>query len=205
MRLYLSGKMSGISDFNFPLFNETAKQWRAVGHDIINPAENFNGRQGLPFELYIRHDILDILDCQGLIVLPGWQASRGASLEVAIARALALPVYDATRPAWGEEEMHHYSETIAEEASRLVLGERNRSYGSAEEDFARIGAVWGGVLNKYAGEPVPAAEVGLCMAGLKLVRESYKPKRDSRVDLIGYALCVDRIREQEDTVSRGHL
>lgn len=39
MRLYLAGPMSGIKDFNAPLFHAEAKRLRDIGHDVVNPAE----------------------------------------------------------------------------------------------------------------------------------------------------------------------
>ena len=40
-------------------------------------------------------DIRMALDCEAVACLPGWENSRGASLEVHIFRALNRPVLDA--------------------------------------------------------------------------------------------------------------
>ncbi len=188
MRLYLAGPMTGIEDYNYPAFHEAAARWRSAGHTIVNPAESFGGDQGKPKSVYMRWDISEILGVDGLVVLPGWQSSSGASLEVAIANAIDKPVYDAmSDPA--SPALYH--EEIEEEARRLVSGDRNVQYGDAEEDFRLIGKVWSGIL----GIDVSPVQVGLCMAGLKLVREAWRAKRDNRVDAIGYLLCVERIRQ----------
>lgn len=87
-------------------------------------------------------------------------------------------------------------ESILEEAQRLVHGERGESYGPPTEDFTRCGRIWGALLDKWrhSDQPdVPPELVALCMAGLKLNREVYHPKRDNRVDLAGYAECADWI------------
>ena len=196
---YLSGKMTGIEDFNFPAFHLAAAEWRDAGHIVISPAEQFEGKQDLPRSTYLRHDIELLCSdlVQGVAVLPGWQSSEGASLEVAVAHALAKPVWDARYP----KDLRSYEESITEEAHRLVGGDRNVQYGDCYDDFTAIGKVWAGIL----GCDVPPAKVGLCMAGLKLVRESFRPKRDNLVDLHGYGLCVGQIRAKEKAIAGGWI
>lgn len=36
----LSGPMSGLPDYNYPMFNLAAKQLREAGYDVVNPADN---------------------------------------------------------------------------------------------------------------------------------------------------------------------
>ena len=93
--VYLSGPMSGIEDFNFPAFNAAAERWRKAGWTIINPAESFGGRTDLPREEYIREDIKNLLRAEGVALLPGWSASKGALLEVSIAIELGLSFFSA--------------------------------------------------------------------------------------------------------------
>ncbi len=95
MRLYIAGPMTGIEDFNYPAFNAAAKRLRAQGHDVINPAENDNGDTSQPWSYYMRLDIHHVLNVEGVAVLPGWKESRGARLEVTVATALGLPIFDA--------------------------------------------------------------------------------------------------------------
>lgn len=80
---------------------------------------------------------------------------------------------------------------IASEAQSLVLGDRNNSYGTPAEDYARTAAVWSGLLIEKLKVPITAKEAILMMAAMKLCREVHKPKRDNRVDAIGYMLCAD--------------
>lgn len=39
-RVYLAGPMTGIADYNFPAFNAAAARLRAVGFDVVNPADH---------------------------------------------------------------------------------------------------------------------------------------------------------------------
>jgi hypothetical protein len=38
-KIYLSGPMTGLPDLNFPAFHAEAARLRALGYDVINPAE----------------------------------------------------------------------------------------------------------------------------------------------------------------------
>lgn len=80
---------------------------------------------------------------------------------------------------------------IEEEARSIITNARREDYGDADESFARIANVWTGII----GKKVSPREVAMCMVGLKLVREANKPKRDNRVDAIGYVLLLDDMEE----------
>lgn len=92
-RLYLAGPMSGYPKHNFPLFNRVAARLRAMGYHVFNPAENKDGGQFQPRSFYMRLDIPALIDSEAVVVLPGWEHSRGASLEVWLAVDLDIPVY----------------------------------------------------------------------------------------------------------------
>ena len=95
-RLYLAGPMSGVREYNFPLFNSVAQQLRAQGHEVFNPAENKDGDTRQPRSFYMWLDIPALLESDAVVVLPGWEKSRGASLEVWLAIDLGLEVYRCT-------------------------------------------------------------------------------------------------------------
>jgi hypothetical protein len=113
MRIYVAGPMSGYLDCNYPAFHAAATAWRAAGWEVVNPAENFGGQQGLPYADYMRQDLTQLLTCDAIALLPGWEKSKGASLEHHVAVVLELRILDAqavepvpgeTRPALEPEE-----------------------------------------------------------------------------------------------------
>jgi hypothetical protein len=106
MKIYIAGPMSGVEDFNFPLFFETEKKLKELGYEVINPAHNDGetleealamagtpDKPNNPWSYYMRRDLPSVLDVDALCVLPNWRGSKGASLEVHVAEALGLPIY----------------------------------------------------------------------------------------------------------------
>lgn len=90
MRLYISGPMTGIEDYNFPAFNAAAADLTAAGYDVENPADK-GLIEGWDWEDYLRYDIKQLMDCDGIAMLRGWNSSRGARLERDVAEGLGMP------------------------------------------------------------------------------------------------------------------
>jgi len=82
--------MSGIPELNFPAFHAEAARLRGMGYQIVNPAE-LNPTSSDWLEC-MRIDIRELVMCDGVLVMPGWEQSRGARLEHDIARGLGLTV-----------------------------------------------------------------------------------------------------------------
>lgn len=90
-KIYIAGPMTGLPELNFPAFHAAAQELRAAGHDVINPAE-INPDPGTAWEDCMRADIAQLVTCDAIFLLPGWERSRGASLEHHIARELGLRI-----------------------------------------------------------------------------------------------------------------
>jgi hypothetical protein len=90
MRVYLSGPMTGLPDLNFPAFQAAAARLRAEGLQVVNPAEI--GAAGMSWEACMRADIKALCDCDAIVLLPGWEASKGAHLELHLAHRLGMEV-----------------------------------------------------------------------------------------------------------------
>jgi hypothetical protein len=97
-KYYLAGPMSGLPQFNFPLFYRVAKSLRAQGYDVVSPAElddikdagaALTSKTGNPKEAkrswgdFLARDVKLLADggITGIIFLPGWEKSSGAKLE----------------------------------------------------------------------------------------------------------------------------
>ena len=101
--LYIAGPMSGLPDFNYPAFRDAASILAKAGYGVLNPADNEGKRDVIalphaPWSWYMRRSLEQIAVADGMAVLPRWQNSKGASLEVDLALQLGMKV--ATVDAW---------------------------------------------------------------------------------------------------------
>lgn len=83
--------------------------------------------------------------------------------------------------------------TVLAEAESLIYGDREKDYGKVSDNFTDIAKGWE-VITKANITP---EQVGLMMAWLKICRANKDncEKRDSLVDLAGYAGCIDKVKQ----------
>lgn len=113
MKGYIAGPMSGIRQFNFPAFDAAAEKLRAVGFEVVSPAElddpehralalasetgdpaEIDAKVGVTWGDFLARDVKLIADSgvQAIFVLPGWETSRGAMLETFVGVLAKLPI-----------------------------------------------------------------------------------------------------------------
>lgn len=89
----------------------------------------------------------------------------------------------------------------AMEALDLICGDRALDYGSATDNFKRIAKRW----SQFFGREVETYEVCLMMIDLKVSRLINEYKRDSAIDIIGYAcLLCELADEKSDERNSNH-
>lgn len=91
MRVYVAGPMTGLPEYNLPAFAAAALDLAALGFNAVNPGHR-GVIPGYTWQDYMRDGIRLLLTCDAVAVLPDWETSSGATLEVHIARALTMPV-----------------------------------------------------------------------------------------------------------------
>jgi hypothetical protein len=89
--VYIAGPMTGRPNYNFGAFEQAAAELHARGYSVLNPGRR-GLRDGWVYADYLRQAITDLLQADGIALLPGWEDSRGARLEEQIAKALDLEV-----------------------------------------------------------------------------------------------------------------
>lgn len=109
-KVYISGPISKIDDDNIPEFEKYSKKLRDLGFDAINPHDLF-----MPWEIRelkqkvkdriiteeemwaicMKRDIPAMLECDFVAVLEGWNKSKGANIEVTLAKDLFMPIVSA--------------------------------------------------------------------------------------------------------------
>ena len=88
-RVYIAGPMSNLPELNFPAFEAEASRLRALGYDVVSPHEVCPDK-GMAWADCMKADIAALVTCDGIALLPGWERSKGASLEAHIACALNM-------------------------------------------------------------------------------------------------------------------
>ena len=87
--VYISGPMTGRPGYNrraFYRMEERIKKTR--GAQVLNPARQPGG---LRYREYMRRALIDLSQATHIVLLEGWETSRGALAEIANGRLLGLP------------------------------------------------------------------------------------------------------------------
>jgi hypothetical protein len=90
-RLYVAGKMTGLPDFGYDAFHAAQAELEAAGYVVESPTAG-GQVEGFEWLDYMRRGIGQLIRCDGVAKLAGWEDSRGARAEVGLALALGLPV-----------------------------------------------------------------------------------------------------------------
>ncbi len=129
MKLYLSGPMTNIENYNFPEFFRIAKQLRVAGHEVESPAEydiengwvrveflnpatgnwldccgvgcneldryehRYTTTPAFDYDAALAKDCELIHECDGIVMMEGWQQSNGARKELRAAQDAKKQVF----------------------------------------------------------------------------------------------------------------
>ena len=88
IKVYIAGPISGMPDLNKPEFADMADKLRKAGFDAVNPHETCEGIEG--WVECMKADIKQLMDCDYIILLDGWNNSRGCRIEIALCRELGI-------------------------------------------------------------------------------------------------------------------
>lgn len=201
--IYIAGPMTGLPDWNYPVFHAAADELREMGYKVLNPAEHFGGATDRMRKEYLRSALNAVTRADIVALLPGWETSEGVIRELQVADALDIPAYALSDfvDAFYVDAKTPQRVTVApglspradmlREAEKLVTGDRNNSYGPPTQDFKRTaGALTAFGYRGPDGRDLKAHDVALIVATVKMSRLMWTPqKRDSWVDGAGYFAC----------------
>ena len=119
-KVYLSGPISGYDyderRMTFALWAETL---RDAGFEPVNPMEN-----GVPkdaaSEEHMRIDLMMLLECDGIMMLKGWERSLGARLEHEVALSCGMRVMNESDPSM--RDIFQFLR-VRKDPSKLSLGD----------------------------------------------------------------------------------
>lgn len=123
MKVYISGPISGLTQEQYTeAFARAEALVLSEGHEPVNPIkvlacegedcwDRLSTATSLPipgggapvkedgttflhhYGCYMKYDIIALLECEAIAMLPGWGASRGANLELQVAEMCGLRTY----------------------------------------------------------------------------------------------------------------
>ena len=112
MKIYIAGKMRGVPYYNFPAFDEAKKKLQASGWEVQSPADmdrmvgfdamacksnhDWNSTpDGFSKIDCVTRCIEAVMVCDAIYMLDGWDKSKGARAEKAVAEWMGKDViYD---------------------------------------------------------------------------------------------------------------
>ena len=218
--LYVAGPMTGIPKFNFPAFHEAADMLEEIGYTVVNPAdiddpaqrraaeaseagdpEEYREITGMTWADFLSRDVKLIADdVDALVLIDGWEASRGAQLEKHIADFSGKPCYDfqAWRRAWAgikipRLEFFKVEPNVLVTANEITRGTRLKDYGSAADNAAQFAEM----ASAATGLDIDPMHYPVLMICVKLARHQGGQEfhRDTWVDIAGYARVAEMIQD----------
>lgn len=101
LRVYIAGPINSVPDGNREAFTLRAQELEAQGHEPVNPwdfpVEHEGPCTGDPtidpdhgYGCYMRKDLRALMTCDAVSFLDGWEVSRGAKVERAVAEILGM-------------------------------------------------------------------------------------------------------------------
>jgi hypothetical protein len=105
-RIYLAGPMAGVVGWNHPAFKVAREHLEGLGFKVHDPtqhepegvADKYGLEEGksVPAEAraeYLKGDFEAILKADEIVLLPGWETSTGANVELLFAYAVGIPAF----------------------------------------------------------------------------------------------------------------
>lgn len=100
--VYLSGAISGLDWMTvkghfYSLQYLLEDEYRLTLFNIVNPVDLEEQANWVD---YMKIHIPALINCEAIVMLKGWETSRGAALERTIAHELKMPIYYEEELTW---------------------------------------------------------------------------------------------------------
>lgn len=90
-KIYISGPMTGIKDYNNPAFMSASYDWQDAGFIVLNPVTL---PEGLEQREYMDICLAMLRAADAIYLLKGYKNSKGAMAELAYAEKLELEIIE---------------------------------------------------------------------------------------------------------------
>lgn len=89
-KIYIAGPVTGVEGYE-ETFAKAADVLRAKGYEPVNPVAP-GLVEGYSYRDYINRGFNMLMDCDGMLLLPGYMDSKGAALELHYALAVGMEI-----------------------------------------------------------------------------------------------------------------
>ena len=89
MKIYIAGSITKNPDYE-KQFSEKEQILSEQGYEVINPAKN----QGFSYKEYIDIGLFELMRCEAIYLLKGYEYSPGARLEKRYAETVGLKIIE---------------------------------------------------------------------------------------------------------------
>lgn len=91
-KIYISGKITGLDhEEAYKMFWDAQTKYESVGFEVVNPMKLNHDHDGT-WQNYMRIDLIEMLSCNHIFMLKGWENSKGANIEYNLARELGFKI-----------------------------------------------------------------------------------------------------------------
>lgn len=90
-KIYISGSITGNKNA-FTEFEGAEHFLKAKGFDVVNPLKIKHAENSI-WEEYMKRDIIELMQCDAIYILTGWEVSRGACIKRDLCLRLNIPVF----------------------------------------------------------------------------------------------------------------
>ena len=80
-KIYISGKITGMEEEAFILFEKVEKELVGLGFDVVNPMK-LPHNHDKSWESYMKECLEAMDDCSIIYLLHNWHRSKGAKVEI---------------------------------------------------------------------------------------------------------------------------
>lgn len=91
MKIYISGKITGIENVVYKIFEIAENKLKLHGYDVVNPIK-LPHNHDKSWESYMKECIVALMSCDTIYMLANYYRSKGAFLEIALAKEFGIKV-----------------------------------------------------------------------------------------------------------------
>jgi hypothetical protein len=88
MKIYIAGAITDNPNYE-KQFKAAEDRFKAKGYAVLNPVKN----DGFSYKDYIDMGLCELMKCDAIYMLPGWEKSPGANLELRYAEVVDLQIF----------------------------------------------------------------------------------------------------------------